>query len=304
MRENQFLTWLRQQNSQSSALVHGIGDDAAVLAPNKTNMVVTTDLICDGTHFLSSECSPTAIGRKAMAVNLSDVAAMAANPVAAFVSLLLPTDCSDEYAKHLFQGAAELGKQFDCVIAGGDTNAWAGKLAINVLVIGEATSRGPLLRSGAEPDDVILVTGALGGSIKGHHLDFTPRVAEALYLHEHFDIHAMMDLSDGLAMDLQRMCTASNCGAEVTSHQVPISEAAQSTAADARQRLLHAIGDGEDFELLFAASTATAEQIIREQPLSTHVSAVGKFTKQTALWLIDDDGRQPFPNVGFEHGVG
>src|SRR5262249_36518240 len=149
----------------------------------------------------------------------------------------------------------------------GDTNSWNGGLVISVTLLGEATARGPVLRRGARPGDWLLVTGPLGGSIKGKHLDFTPRVREALLLHEHADLHAMIDISDGLAADIGHICEESGCGAVLHAESIPISDAARQMN-DARTPLDHALGDGEDFELAFAVSPDDGRRLIDAQPIA------------------------------------
>ena len=142
--------------------------------------------------------------------------------------------------------------------------------SISITALGTVTARGPLLRSGARPGDRILVTGSFGGSILGKHLDFEPRVAEALLLAERYELHAGIDVSDGLSLDLSRLAGESGCGAVVDLLQIPVSEAAHALAAqnaDGRTALDHALADGEDFELVLAAPPEAAEAILRDQPL-------------------------------------
>src|SRR5262249_23631477 len=142
---------------------------------------------------------------------------------------------------------------FQTALAGGDTNSWDGPLVISVTIVGEATGRGPVTRAGARPGDWLLVTGPLGGSILGKHLDFTPRVREAIQLHQAVELHAMIDISDGLAADVHHICEESRCGAILFAEAIPISpEAAK--LQDGRPPLEHALSDGEDFELAFAVS--------------------------------------------------
>ena len=268
MQENELIERICQWQQQGPRLKLGIGDDAALLRTlPQANLVVTTDLIADGTHFDSKTATPAQIGRKAMAVNLSDLAAMASQPIAAFVSLLLPRATGLEYAETLMQSISDLANEFQCVVAGGDTNTWDGKLAINVTLVGETTARGPLRRNGARPGDELIVTGSLGGSIAGHHFSFSPRINEALLLHERYELHAGMDISDGLAMDLRRLCQQSSCGAEVIVEQLPISKALEAFTDSRDEQVSRALGDGEDFELLLAVPPESARQMLSEQPL-------------------------------------
>ena len=302
MRENSLVQWLHTYpQPKTDHFPVGIGDDAAIMqwAGKDQLGVITTDLIADGTHFKLSECTATQIGRKAMAVNLSDVAAMACQPLAAFVSLLLPRGIDEAFTRELMSAAIELANSFGCVVSGGDTNSWDGKLAINVVVVGKATARGPLLRSHAKPGDSLLVTGKLGGSIQGHHLDFVPRIREALWLRENFEIHAGMDLSDGLAMDVRRLCRASGCGVEVVAEQLPLSD--QVVRLDHEAAVRRALGDGEDFELLLAAPPAEAARIVEHPDLYFPVSIVGQCVEGDGLWLMKDQQLVELPEAGFEH---
>lgn len=309
MRETTLIRWLQSRAAANTdrRIRLGIGDDAAILPGPADGIVVTTDLIADGTHFRQGECSPNQIGRKAMAVNLSDIAAMAARPTAAFVSLLLPKSTSDDYVIELMRSMSDHASDFDCEIAGGDTNIWDGALAINVTMLGEVTSRGPLLRSGAKPGDVLMVTGSLGGSLAGRHFDFTPRVHEALMLHEEYELHAGMDLSDGLGLDLRRLCEASVCDAEVDAAALPVSKAARDLSATESEAIRRCLGDGEDFELLLSVSPKEAERILDSQPLDVPITAIGRCTSRpdggdSNVWLIENEKKIPMPELGFEHG--
>src|SRR5207302_7308776 len=195
-----YIDWLRRQTPADPRVPIGPGDDTAALRLTPgAPCLVTTDMLLDGSCFRLAEAGPRRVGRKAMAVNLSDIAAMAGKPVAAVVSVGLPRDGGRALAEELYLGLREVADAFDTALVGGDTNSWDGPLTISVTLLGEATGRGPVRRSGARPGDWLLVTGPLGGSIQGKHLDFTPRVREALRLPEVAGLHAMIDLSDGLA---------------------------------------------------------------------------------------------------------
>src|SRR6266446_1281418 len=209
-----YIDWLRRQTPADPRVLIGPGDDAAALSwTTGAPCLVTTDMLLDGSCFRLAEAGPRRVGRKAMAVNLSDIAAMAGRPIAAVVSVGLPRNGGRSLAEELYRGLREVADAFDTAVVGGDTNSWDGSLVISVTVLGEATGRGPVTRSGARPGDWLLVTGPLGGSIRGKHLDFTPRVREALQLHVVANLHAMIDVSDGLAADVGHLCEESHCGA-------------------------------------------------------------------------------------------
>ncbi|MEX2169395.1 MAG: thiamine-phosphate kinase [Pirellulales bacterium] len=301
-----FVTHLRQRLPTSHPLLRiGPGDDAAVLAAmGERGIVVTTDLLTDGVHFDLASTEPRRVGHKALGVNLSDLAAMAAEPVAVVISLALPLSRERlELAKELYEGMLALAERFDVAIAGGDTNTWDGPLVISVTALGRTTPRGPLLRSGARPGDRLLVTGELGGSILGRHLDCEPRVREALLLHERYDLHAGMDVSDGLALDLSRMCEASGVGAIVDVDRVPISGAANELSRRDPQTtaLEHALSDGEDFELLLAVPPDAASRIVHDQAVECGIRDVGEFTAEPGLRQRTADQISPLAPRGYVH---
>lgn len=303
--EAEFVNWLGQRVTPHRHLLLGVGDDAAQLNAAANATVVTVDMLTEGVDFRLADVDPRLIGRKALAVNLSDLAAMAATPVAAVIAVALPRDGALELAKQLYEGIAPLCQEFDLALAGGDTNTWDGPLVISVTVLGQPHPRGSLLRSGAKPGDTILVTGSLGGSILRHQFDFQPRVAEAIKLRTHYLLHAGMDISDGLALDLSRMASASGCGAVLDLAHIPISADARELVAqrrDAKTAIEHALGDGEDFELLLAAPPEEAERIVREQPLGVPVTAIGQFISEPGLWQQNINGqRSPLAATGYWH---
>jgi thiamine-monophosphate kinase len=241
------------------------------------------------------------IGRKAMAVNLSDIAAMAGVPVAAVVSVGLPRKGGRALAEELYQGLREMADAFDTAIVGGDTNSWDGPLVINVTLLGEATPRGAVRRRGAQAGDCLLVSGPLGGSLLGKHLDFTPRVREALALHEAVTLHAMIDISDGLAADVAHLCTESGCGAVLHADAIPIADAAHAMD-DERTPLEHALGDGEDFELIFAVAPADAKALMRSPPVP-RLSMIGQCVAEPGLWLEENGQLRSLPPTGYVHAL-
>ena len=306
--ESELVAWIRANVPGNSRLEVGLGDDAAVYRAD-ASQVVTTDMLTDGVDFLIEEVSPQQIGHKALGVNLSDLAAMASRPMAAFVSLVLPHAGTSrltalELAIGLYEGMLPLAAKHAVTIAGGDTNSWDGPLAISITAIGETTARGPLARSGGQAGDHLLVTGQLGGTILGRHLQVEPRIDEALQLCEEYDIHAAIDISDGLSLDASRLAEASGLGAILEIANLPVSDAAHElSAADGRSAFEHALCDGEDFELLLAVPPQTAKQLIREQPLSVALTHVGELTEQLGLWQRNGEGAlKPLQPRGFEHG--
>ena len=205
----------------------------------------------------------------------------------------------------LVEGLLPLAERYQVAIAGGNVNTWDGPLALSMTLFGQVTGRGPLCRSGARPGDLILVTGEFGGSILGHHFDFEPRVAEALLLNERYPLHAGIDASDGLAIDLSHVAAESGCGALVRLDAVPVSQAARQLAAAGTAGvtpLEHALGDGEDFELILAVPPAEARHMLDEQPLETPLSCIGEFIAEPGLWQFSGGGPPaPLATRGWQH---
>jgi thiamine-monophosphate kinase len=302
--ERDFLRRLLPHLPAHSRLLLGPGDDAALLALAQDNAcVVTTDMLMDGVDFQLAKCDPKRVGRKALAVNLSDLAAMAARPVGAVISLALPRRGGEELAMQLYEGLIPLAEEFETAMAGGDINSWDGPLVISITAIGEVVPGKEWRRSGARPGDEILVTGSFGGSILGKHIDFTPRIREALLLAERFEIHAAMDVSDGLSLDLSRLCEASGCGAALDLSQIPIAPAAiELEAKDGQSALEHAMADGEDFELILAIAPVVAVKLLAVQPLGVPLTSIGRFVKEPGLWQQAGSGPlQPLVPRGYEH---
>jgi len=304
--EREFITWLRGRLPPHPLLRLGPGDDAAVLQiSDSTQCVVTVDLLADGVDFDLSQLDPRRAGRKTLAANLSDLAAMAARPLAGVVALCLPRKGGMDLAVALYEGMLPLAEQYDLAVAGGDTNSWDGPLVVSITLLGEVTGRGPLRRDGAQPGDRIVVTGSFGGSILGRHLDFEPRVREAMKLHANYELHAGIDASDGLSLDLAHIIEESGCGAVVDTAAVPISNDARRLAeniADGPTPLEHALSDGEDFELILAVPPDEAQRMLVEQPLDVPLSEVGEFIAEPGLWQTDPSGnRSPLAPRGWEH---
>lgn len=301
--EQSFVAWAKMRAARLPQVKLGIGDDAAVLDGTSGDIVVTTDSLLDGTHFDLASVEPRRVGRKLVNVNLSDLAAMAAEPEALFVSLCLPNGESDALAAEVFEGICEAAEEFKCAIAGGDTNCWNGPLALHLTAVGRAPSRGVWTRSGAQADDLIVVTGPLGGSILGKHLDFRPRLDWARSVRHSIAIHAAMDISDGLTIDLLRMCNASGCGAVLDLADVPVSAAAEQLSKQSgRDALSHALGDGEDFELLVALPESLLAELQQLVGLEQAVP-VGRFISRTGLWSRRGSRIEQLPATGYVHGA-
>jgi len=304
-RELELVEWLMARFAEGGswpAVTLGIGDDMAIVDVGGQQVLLTADMLLDGVHFDRSVHQPEAIGRKAIACSLSDCAAMAVKPVAATVSVALPSGWSAEESRGLYDGMRAMADTFECAIVGGDTTAWNQRLAIDVGMLAVAyPGIVPIRRHGARVGDVLLVTGPLGGSLLGRHLTFTPRVHEARRVVGMLGekVHAMMDISDGLSLDLHRLCAASGVGGQLEESwldKVVSSEALESAGRDGRSPLEHALSDGEDFELLLAvdpSATVCVEGVTLHQ--------VGVVTP-TGLTIRRKAGAvEPLTPLGFEH---
>ncbi len=237
----------------SKSVIKGIGDDAAVLPLNqKEYLLLTTDMLAEGRHF-TRRMPPRAIGHKALACSISDIAAMGGWPAHAVVSLGLPQHLPVSWITDVYKGLQQTARAFYVSIVGGDT-IQTDKIIINVAMLGQVQKKHLVTREGARPGDWIFVTGPLGGSLKsGRHLHFTPRLAQARFLVEKFKPSAMMDISDGLSGDLNHILEAGQVGARLDPDLIPRHRGVSRAQA---------MNDGEDFELLFTLSSRKADPLM------------------------------------------
>lgn len=288
----------------------GIGDDCAVLpVGGGESLVFTADLLTEGVHFLRTATSPRELGRKSLAVNLSDVAAMGARPVATLLSIALPADAADAWAAEFMLGYRELSEEFGVTLAGGDTTRSLSGITVNVTAIGRAPSAHLKRRSDARPGDVIFAAGQLGASGAGLqdilagrcdtpaaavHRNPQPQVAEGIWLGCRPEVHAMMDLSDGLASDLRHILDRSEVGAEVDVERIP-------TAPGADVRM--AACAGEDYKLLLTAAPEAAERLAADFRIrfGTPLHPIGRITPEPGLVWLRDGKPEPLDWHGFEH---
>jgi thiamine-monophosphate kinase len=305
--EFDLIRWIRERTPPGRSSTLGIGDDCALMRITPgAELVVTTDMLMDGRHFKLDRDGPEAVGFKAMAVNLSDIAAMAARPVAAVVAVALPGRGAgaSEVARGLHTGLLAVAREFGVALVGGDTNAWDGPLVVCVTVLGETTGRGAVRRSGAKPGDIVFVTGPLGGSLLGRHLRPTPRIAEALALNAEVPLHALIDLSDGLSSDLAHILEESgNLGAMLDAASIPIHpDALSMSLGSGRTALDHALSDGEDFELCLVIAPEDAERLATNPPPPARLFRIGEIVERPGIWLREPAGTvKKTEPAGFDH---
>jgi thiamine-monophosphate kinase len=308
MNEFELIARLTKSLPTNETVVAGAGDDCAVLdfgLPGKL-FLFKTDAVVEGVHF-TDETPPEKIGRKALARCLSDIAAMAGTPAAALVTIGLPKKFDAEVVAKIYHGLNTLAKTYGVAVVGGETTTNPGGIFMSIALLGTVGRGKQILRSGAKAGDAIFVTGELGGSLLGRHLDFEPRLAEAQWLAESFRIHAMADLSDGLAGDLRHILSASGAGAELLKTAIPISRAAKLQAKNGpspRPALVAALTDGEDFELLFTVASKDAVKLLdawKKKFPGLKLSCIGKVVPGEGISLHDQYGSQKLNAHGYTH---
>jgi thiamine-monophosphate kinase len=308
MNEFELIARITRDLAGNASVVVAAGDDCAVLDLGRPghHLLFKTDAVVEGVHFLS-QTPPEKIGHKALARPLSDIAAMAGRPVAALVTLGLPPNHDSARVQGIYDGMNATARRHGVAIVGGETTTNPGGLLLSIALLGVVEPGRCLLRSGARPGHALFVTGQLGGSLAGRHLEFEPRLAEALWLGENFPVSAMIDLSDGLAGDLRHILHASGVGAELLAGAIPISREARLQSKShpgAKPALLAALTDGEDFELLFTLPASHAVALAdawRKQFPSLPLSCIGKITAENGVHLRDHTGIRPLTAHGYTH---
>jgi thiamine-monophosphate kinase len=313
--EQELIRRIRRRARTGRGVQVGIGDDCAVLDPPDHGLLATTDLLIEDVHFRRRYATAGDIGWKALAVNLSDIAAMGGRPLWALVSLALPGDVAPDEVEAFYAAMMALGDAHATAIVGGDTCQSAAGWIVSVTMLGEAPAS-PKRRSGAHPGDFIAVTGSLGRSAAGlallqrgarepaelltAHLRPTPRVEEGQALGRIDGVTAMIDLSDGLATDLQHIVEESGVGARVWVDRVPVDVATRLAASlldtDATP---WATSGGEDYELLVTIDPGAVSLASVAVPLTV----IGEVTTVGAVQFLSADGQEVEVPAGFEHFV-
>ena len=308
MNEFELIGRLTRSLPSNKSVVVGAGDDCAVLDLGLADrlLLFKTDAVVEGIHFTAGTPADK-VGYKALARCLSDIAAMAGTPGSALVTMGLPRGFAPHYVESLYDGMNRLARRHDVAIVGGETTTNPERIFVSVALLGTVPRGKAVLRSGAEAGDAIFVTGELGGSRSGKHLEFEPRLSEARWLAQHFSLHAMIDLSDGLAGDLPHILKASRVGAELLSGAIPVSREARKAAkagSAAKPPLLAALTDGEDFELLFTVASRDAVPVLdawKTEFPKIPLTCIGKITAGDTILIRDKTGVRPLKAHGYVH---
>ncbi|MBF0253290.1 MAG: thiamine-monophosphate kinase [Candidatus Omnitrophica bacterium] len=288
MKELQFIEQItKQTKSADKNIIKGIGDDCAVLKYTKTeHLLISTDMLIEKTHFKKS-AGYEKIGYKAAMANISDIAAMGGTPRHITIGLGFNKSFSEENLKLLYKGMNKALKKFNVSIIGGDLNK-ARDLTISITILGTCKINEIVYRSGAKIDDIIFITGPVKDGKKCHYT-FNARVKEARLLTTKYKINSMIDVTDGIAVDLWRLCEASGTSAEIFSEIIPLQKGL---------KLKDALYYGESFELLFTASSAEAAEISKNKEFYP----IGVIKKDSEIMcMVTKTGRKKLPKKGFEH---
>lgn len=278
--------------SSNENLLVGPGDDCAVFKSGSRSLAVTVDQLIEGRHYLP-ETSAYAAGRKLMARNLSDIAAMGGKPKFALLSSAT-SNRSESWLVEFHKGVIEEGEKFQTTLIGGDLARTNEENVSSLTLIGEVEGTG-VLRSGASSGDCIFVTGSLGASFESeHHLDFLPRIAEGQWLQDKSS--AMIDITDGLLTDLRRICQASSCGAIMNLEEIPQRDFPGNSLAKS-------FCDGEDYELLFAIPEDRVKSLKKDWPFSTRLTMIGRFCQDSDCRVLSEGHENLLEKYGegFDH---
>jgi len=275
-----------------SSVVAASGDDCAVLRLDRSNyQLLTCDMLVEDVDFTLKD-NPCLIGRKAIAVSLSDIAACAGQGRYCVISLGLPGDTTLEFTDALFKGMLDISRKYKVNIVGGDLSR-SNKIIIDVSMLGQVEKKRLVLRSGALPGDIIFMTGKLSGPASGKHLRFTPRLKEAEFLTRNFRINAMIDISDGLAQDLKHILDKSKAGAVIYEDLIPLAKGAPGLSVS--------LQSGEEFELLFTLSRKEARKLFKKRPVE--FKPIGEIIPKKYGFKLIDKKERPIDITpkGFRH---
>lgn len=295
------------KKTKNKNIIKGIGDDAAIIKINNKYISLTTDSLVDGSHFSLNYFTPEQVGKKAVEINVSDIFAVGAKPEYALVSLVLPRDTDVELIEGIYRGMRQAGEKYNLEIIGGNI-AHGKQLVIDVSIIGEAKKEDIKLRSDAKPDDLIFVSGDLGSSTAGLNLFLNNINGFEKLKRKHLEpeakfykvkpflkyINSMIDVSDGLASEVQRICEQSRTGAVIYADKVPIKEETRQAARVCNKNALdYALYGGEDFELVYTVSKENLNKV--------KGYLVGRITKERDIKIYEKGIEKIITMHGYDH---
>ncbi len=312
----------RKIKKRSPRIKLGVGDDCAVVAAPDHDLLITADTLIEDVHFDLHYISPEMLGKKSIAVNLSDIAAMGGSPLYILISLGMPISTRVEFIDELYSGFENTAKKYNCSIIGGDVSKSINGLIISITIIGEVKKNVFIQRAGARIKDKIFVTGNSGDSAAGleilkksnhikknkmieKHLCPKPRLKEGQILAEKIGVSSMIDLSDGLASDLKRICEESKCGARIYINKIPFSPGLRKLKKSINKNILdYALFGGEDYELLFTIKENKVAQLQKRwHRMTIPITNIGEILdKKCGIILVSPDGKEePLPQKGYNH---
>jgi thiamine-monophosphate kinase len=296
MNEKKIIEFLKKMFKSKKAIV-GIGDDCGVVQYSKKYyLILTTDTLVENVHFEKEKFTWFQIGKKAMAVNLSDISAMGGTPKFALVSLGLP-ESNFEIIKGLTKGIKEMCRRFKFEVIGGNLTK-SEKIFIDVFMIGMVEKKYLKTRKGAKPKDFIYVTGTLGASQIKKQFNIKPRIFEVREIIRKYKVNSMIDISDGLSSDLIKLCEVNKVGFKLYLENLPVSDEAKKISKNKFEEILHALNDGEDYEILF---TAPVNEKIPEKIGKTKITKIGEITTERKYTGIFGGKIIEIEDKGFSH---
>ncbi|HRR95849.1 MAG TPA: thiamine-phosphate kinase [Candidatus Ratteibacteria bacterium] len=300
MKEKEIIEFIRKSViTRSKNIIAGIGDDTAVVKYTKNDyLLLTIDSIVENVHFKLNQATYYQIGKKAIAVNLSDIAAMGGIPLYILISIGLP-EGEKETIGNLLNGFKYMAKRYKFEIIGGNLTK-SNILFIDVCAVGKVEKKYLKLRNGAKEGDLIYVTGNLGASQIKKHLNIKPRIEESRFLVKNFPISAMIDISDGLSSDLITLSKESNVGFNIFLEKIPLSNEVKKISKTKEEEILHALNDGEDYELLFTIPEKYKNNI-PEKINKTKITLIGEITKDREYKGIYKNREINITASGFDH---
>jgi len=300
MKEKEIIEFIKKNiKIKNKDVFAGIGDDTAVIKYKKDEyFLITVDSIVENVHFTTEKATYYQIGKKAIAVNLSDIASMGGIPLYAVISAGIP-EGKEKIIKQLLNGFKFMAEKYRFDIVGGNLTK-SNVLFIDVCIVGKVEKKYLKLRSGAKPGELIYTTGTLGASQIKKHLNIKPRIEESRFLVKNFPVSSMIDISDGLSSDLITLAKESKVGFKIFLDKIPVSSEAKKISKTEKEAIFHALNDGEDYELVFTVPEKFRNKI-PEKINSTKITYIGEITKKIQYTGIYRKEKIKITPSGYDH---